>query len=304
MKQAACACNVQAPNLHRRFPRCNDGESDATKSPAALPCRNPDPDHAGGIAEHRQRNKACATPWPPLGKTHPTARALSARQDEFTARHEAANSLLAGAPTAGLSNRERSPAARRRAARMGGGITLPSGCRDTRHTHAGTGSNASNPPLPRWWRSAAGNSPARSARLGGRPCWPPTSGTSRARAESTRQLASDVERRVRAGDLPRMDANQARSAEAATEGVLAETDGRAHRAARTYLALTGQPALPAREGMHEQRQKPDPDPRPSTRSWRRWSGPSLLRARASRSPPKRARPPGTDVRHAARACGE
>ena len=225
---------------------------------------------------------ALAAAW----ERHPTARALSARQDEFTARHEAADSLrLAHQPPACRTGTIACSATT--AARMGGRITLPLWL---------PGYQARTLALIEREQSAFTALVAQSRwKLAGevREAWwqamlaANERDVARAHAESTRQLASDVERRVRAGDLPRMDANQARSAEAAAEGVLAETDGQAHRAARTYLALTGQPALPAREGMHEQRQKPDPISS-IHRSWRRWSGPSLLRARP-RSPPKNVR---------------
>lgn len=207
------------------------------------------------IASAQGMRDALAAAW----ERHPTARALSARQDEFTARHEAADSLLAGAPTAGLSNRNDRLQRDNGQREWEGGITLPLWL---------PGYQARTLALIEREQSAFTALVAQSRwKLAGevREAWwqamlaANERDVARARAESTRQLASDVERRVRAGDLPRMDANQARSAEAAAEGVLAEADGRAHRAARSYLSLTGQPALPARERMHEQRQKPDPE---------------------------------------------
>lgn len=186
---------------------------------------------------------------------HPAARALSARQDEFAARRDAADSILSGAPAATLANRndrlQRDVGQREWEAGIALPLWLPGYQARTlalvereQSAYAALVEQArwklAGEVREAWWQAMlAANERA----------------VAKARAEAASQLAADVERRVRAGDLPRMDGNQARSAEAAAEAALAEADGRAHRAARGFLALTGLPALPSPEGMAEQRQK-------------------------------------------------
>lgn len=192
---------------------------------------------------------AVAAAW----ERHPAARALAARHEEFAARHEAADSLLAGSPAAEVANRndrlQRDAGQREWEA----GITLPFWlpgyqARTLALIERERTAFAALVEQARWKLAGEVREAWWQAMLAAN-----ERDVARARAEAARQLAADVERRVRAGDLPRMDANQARSAEAAAEAAYAEADGRAHRAARGFLALTGLPALPASGGMHETR---------------------------------------------------
>jgi cobalt-zinc-cadmium efflux system outer membrane protein len=186
---------------------------------------------------------------------HPVARSLAARQDEFAARHDAADSLLAGAPAATLSNRndrlQRDTGQREWEAGIALPLWLPGYKARTlaliereRSAHAALVEQArwrlAGEVREAWWQAMLAANEREIAR---------------ARADSASQLAQDVARRIRAGDVPRMDGNQARSVEAAAEAALAEADGRAHRAARGFLALTGLAALPPADGMHERRQR-------------------------------------------------
>ena len=66
-----------------------------------------------------------------------------------------------------------------------------------------------------------------------------------ARADNAARLASDVERRMKAGDLSRADLNQAQGAQAAAQAALAESRVAALAAARRLQSLTGQPPRPA-----------------------------------------------------------
>lgn len=61
----------------------------------------------------------------------------------------------------------------------------------------------------------------------------------RRKVEEAALLAADVERRVKAGDLARVDLNQGRAAEQAARGSLAETQTRAFRAQQAFAVLTG-----------------------------------------------------------------
>lgn len=69
----------------------------------------------------------------------------------------------------------------------------------------------------------------------------------RRKVEEAAALATDVERRVKAGDLARVDLNQAQAAERLARGALAEAEFRAFRAIQGFKVLTGQDALPGGE---------------------------------------------------------
>lgn len=72
-------------------------------------------------------------------------------------------------------------------------------------------------------------------------------GLAKQRADSAAALAADVARRVRAGDLARVDANRAQAEQQAAQIALGEAEARAFRALQQFTALTGRPALPAEE---------------------------------------------------------
>lgn len=206
---------------------------------------------SSGHAAAQTMQHAFAAAW----ERHPAARALGARQDEFAARRDAADSFLSAAPSATLSNRndrlQRDTGQREWEAGIALPLWLPGYQARTlaliereQSAYAALVEQArwklAGEVREAWWQAMLAANEREVAR---------------SRAESARQLAGDVERRIRAGDLPRMDGNQARSAEAAAEAALAEADGRAHRAARGFLALTGLAALPPADGMSERRQQ-------------------------------------------------
>ena len=64
------------------------------------------------------------------------------------------------------------------------------------------------------------------------------------RVASAAALAADVERRVKAGDLAKVDANRARGEEQSARIALGEADVRAYRALQQFTALTGIAGLP------------------------------------------------------------
>jgi len=86
------------------------------------------------------------------------------------------------------------------------------------------------------------------------------------RLANARQLADDVARRVRAGDLARADSHQAEGAVAAAEAGLAEADIARLKAALAWRSLTGLPGEPGGLGTSEQRpaQAPTDDAHPAT----------------------------------------
>ena len=77
---------------------------------------------------------------------------------------------------------------------------------------------------------------------------------SRRRLDDAVQLAADVERRFRSGDLARTDFNQVRGAEHAARAALGEAELRKERSAQAFTLLTGVHTLPADE------EKPAPNP--------------------------------------------
>lgn len=205
-------------------------------------------------AEVRTMNDALAAAW----QRHPASRALDARQDEFAARRDAADSFLSAPPSISLSNRNDRLQRDTGLSEWDAGIALPlwlpgyqartlALIERERDAHAALADEIrwrlAGEVREGWWQyQLAANERELATR----------------RTDAARQLVADVERRVRAGDLPRMDLNQARSAEAAADAALAEADARAHRSARSFLALTGLTRLPPDAMMAEVRRTADP----------------------------------------------
>jgi len=69
----------------------------------------------------------------------------------------------------------------------------------------------------------------------------------RRKAEEAAALAADVERRVKAGDLARVDLNQAQAAERLARAALTEAEIKAFKARQAFDVLTGMSALPGDE---------------------------------------------------------
>jgi len=67
----------------------------------------------------------------------------------------------------------------------------------------------------------------------------------RRKVEEAAQLAADVERRVKAGDLARVDLNQAQAAERLARAALAEVEVKTFRARQGFNVLTGLRTLPS-----------------------------------------------------------
>ncbi|MDX9706488.1 MAG: TolC family protein [Azospira sp.] len=188
----------------------------------------------------------------------PAARALAARQNEFTARHEAADGILSGPPAATLANRNDRLQRNDGLTEWEAGIALPlwlpgyqkrtlALIERERDAFAALADEArwrlAGEVRERWWQHRLTENERMLAER---------------RVAASRRLLADVETRVRAGDLPRIDLNQARSAEAAAKAVLAVAEARQQRSTRSFLTLTGLPSLPAAEGMNEKPQEADP----------------------------------------------
>ena len=69
----------------------------------------------------------------------------------------------------------------------------------------------------------------------------------RRKAEEAAALAADVERRVKAGDLARVDLNQAQAAERLARAALAEAEIKTFKARQAFKVLTGLNTLPGGE---------------------------------------------------------
>lgn len=69
----------------------------------------------------------------------------------------------------------------------------------------------------------------------------------RRKAEEAAALAADVERRVKAGDLARVDLNQSQAAERLARAALTEAEIKAFKARQAFAVLTGMSALPSSE---------------------------------------------------------
>ena len=67
----------------------------------------------------------------------------------------------------------------------------------------------------------------------------------RRKAEEAAALAADVERRVKAGEVARVDLNQAQAAERLARAALTEAEIRAFKARQAFAVLTGLTTLPA-----------------------------------------------------------
>ncbi len=211
----------------------------------------------GFLSPARAAEPAAAPATPPLSASplarafaaawerQPLAAALPQRQDAARAQQEAADSLLAQPPSLDLSTRTDRYNRDRGAREVETGIALPlwlpgekDGTRalaDARKEALDARTLAARLQLAAelrsaWWAWQQAGQDQQVAQ---------------ARADNAARLASDVERRMKAGDLSRADLNQAQGAQAAAQAALAESRVAALAAARRLQSLTGQPPKPA-----------------------------------------------------------
>lgn len=177
----------------------------------------------------------------------PAALADAARRGQFAANRDAAGSWMAGAPSLALSQRtdrfNRDAGAREFEAELEVALALP-GVRQARMAAADSALShyeaiavaeklrIAGEVRDAWW----------DARLAANELT-----LAQRKAADAGQLAADVERRYKAGDVARTDLNQAQGAAKQAEAAAAEAEGKAFRALRIFASLTGLKELPETE---------------------------------------------------------
>lgn len=174
----------------------------------------------------------------------PAALADAARRGQLAASRDAAGSWMAGAPSLALSQRtdrfNRDAGAREIEAELEVPLALPGvrqariGVADSARSHYEATALAEKLRIAgevrdAWWEARlAANDLALAQR----------------KVADATQLALDVERRYKAGDVARTDLNQAQGAARQAEAAAAEAEGKAFRALRIFASLTGLKELP------------------------------------------------------------
>lgn len=174
----------------------------------------------------------------------PAARAQPARSEEFTAKRDAAGALFPEPPSLSVSNRDDRFHRNEGAREVEVGLALPLWLPGERGRQTSivtaerdqydTGLAAAKLKIAAevrdvyWQVRLAGNELA----------------LARRKALEAAALAADVERRVKAGDLARVDLNQAQAAERLARAALTEAEIKAFRARQAFDVLTGVSALP------------------------------------------------------------
>ena len=196
---------------------------------------------AGASADAQSLRAAFESAW----SRQPAAKATGAREDEFAAKRNAATAPFPEPPSVNLGYRTDRPNQDAGIRELEGIVSLPvwtpgtrnaaqalaqaefeqfdSGLRAQRWRLAGEVREA-------YWQARLAESELELARR---------------KVDEAVALASDVERRLKAGDLARTDFNQARVAEQLARGALAENRARNYRAAQAFSVLTGLEPLPA-----------------------------------------------------------
>jgi len=190
----------------------------------------------------------------------PSARALAARVDAFDARKNAAGALFPGPPSVGFGHRS-DRADHRGATEWEGEITVPvwtPGSRDralalAEADHARFGAETTR---ARWLIAGEVRERFWEARLASNE----REVAARKLAEAT-VLAEDVARRVKAGDLAQVDANQAEALVKLAAGALVAADTRLAQAVRQFALLSGFATLPSEQESSSQ-EPPRPDAHP------------------------------------------
>ena len=177
----------------------------------------------------------------------PAAQARPARGDEFIAKQEAARAAFPEPPSLRLGNRNdrlnRNDGAREWEAEIALPLWLP-GERDRQSAVVNaerdqydTGLTAAKLKIAGEVRDAYWQARLADNELA----------LARRKVHEAGVLAADVERRVKAGDLARIDLNQAQAAERLARAALAEAEIKTFRATQGFNVLTGLSALPIGE---------------------------------------------------------
>jgi len=174
----------------------------------------------------------------------PAALADAARRGQLSASRDAAGSWIAGAPSLALSQRtdrfNRDAGAREIEAELEVALALP-GVRQARIAVADS-------TLSQYEATAV----AEKLRIAGevRDAWWEARlvanelALAQRKAADAGQLAADVARRYKAGDVARTDLNQALGAARQADSAVAEAEGKAFRALRIFASITGLKELP------------------------------------------------------------
>lgn len=175
----------------------------------------------------------------------PAAQAQTFRTAELAARAKAAGAWVPAPPSIGLSERgdrlNRRAGAREVEAELSVPLWLP-GQRQRESTLAGAEQDLQRDALDSAKWKLAGD--VREAYWQARAADAERIAALR-RLDDAAALSSDVERRLKAGDLARTDFNQAKGAEHSARGAANEADARTARALLAFTTLTGLEALPA-----------------------------------------------------------
>ena len=175
----------------------------------------------------------------------PVAQAQAARESEYAARRDAANALTPEPPAIAFGHRtdqvNRNEGRREWEAEFSLPLWLPgqkgrqTAVVDAERSQFDTGVAAARLRIAgevrdSYWQARLAESELALARR---------------KAEEAAALAGDVARRVKAGDLARVDLNQAQAAGHSARVALAEAESKAFRARQAFTTLTGMTALPS-----------------------------------------------------------
>jgi len=177
----------------------------------------------------------------------PAARAQATRESELAARRDTANALTPEPPSVGLGYRSDQPFQNEGQREWEGEVALPlwlpgQSARQTALVDAERAQLDGTLAAAKW--KIAGE--VRDAYWETRIAELEHALATR-KVEEAATLAADVARRVEAGDLARVDLNQARGAEQSARAAAAEAELKAFRARQGFEILTGMTAVPAVE---------------------------------------------------------
>ena len=181
----------------------------------------------------------------------PAYRAQPARAEEFAAKRDAAQALFPEPPSLLVGNREdrliRNNGPRERGWEWEAGVALPlwlpgeqgrqSSIVNAERDQYDTGLTAAKLKIAGEVRDACWQARLAENELA----------LARRKVEEATMLAADVERRVKAGDLARVDLNHAQAAERLAQAALAEAGIKTFKARQAFEVLTGLTQLPSGE---------------------------------------------------------
>lgn len=175
----------------------------------------------------------------------PAARATGAREDELTARRNAATALFPEPPSLNLGYRTDQPNQHTGAREIDAVMSFPMwspGTRDAAQAlvQAESAQFDSGLRAQRWRLAGEVREAYWQARLTAA-----EQELAQRKVDEAVTLAADVERRLNAGDLARTDLNQARGVEQLARAAFADTRARAYRAAQAFTVLTGLKSIAA-----------------------------------------------------------